>query len=73
MNILDGDYLGRIASNYNISVSDIKKWNKLNTSKIKIGDKLSLFLNPEKFSKAESLLDDTEAGLKLAHYYQLYR
>ena len=31
------------------------------------------FLNPEKYSKAESLLDDTEAGLKLTHYYQLYR
>jgi outer membrane protein assembly factor BamD len=33
----------------------------------------SRFLNPDKYIKAEALLDDTEAGLKLAHYYQLYR
>jgi len=31
------------------------------------------FLNQEKFSEAESLLNDTEAGLQLIHYYKLYR
>ena len=31
------------------------------------------FIKPEKYSEAESLIDDTEVGLKLAHYYQLYR
>ena len=31
------------------------------------------FYKTEKYFKAESLVDDTEAGLKLAHYYQLYR
>lgn len=33
----------------------------------------SRFLKPEKYNKAESLIDDTEAGLKLAHYFQLYK
>ena len=31
------------------------------------------FLKPEKFIEAESLLVDTEEGLRLTHYYRLYR
>ena len=31
------------------------------------------FINQEKYREAEFLLSDTEAGLKLVHYYQLYR
>ena len=31
------------------------------------------FVNQEKYREAESLLVDTETGLKLAHYYKLYR
>ncbi len=31
------------------------------------------FVKPEKYKEAESLLFDTETGLKLAHYYQLYK
>ena len=31
------------------------------------------FLKPEKYSEAESLIAETIKGLKLAHYYQLYR
>ena len=31
------------------------------------------FLSDEKMNEAEILLQDTEAGLKLAQYYQLYK
>ncbi len=31
------------------------------------------FIKSEKCSEAESLIEDTTAGLKLGHYYQLYR
>ena len=31
------------------------------------------FLSEDKFNEAETLLQDTEMGLKLAQYYQLYR
>ena len=31
------------------------------------------FVKPEKYREAESLLIDTETGLKLAHYYKLYK
>ena len=33
----------------------------------------SKFLKSEKYSEAAFLLDDTKAGLKLAHYFQLYK
>ena len=31
------------------------------------------FLYPDKYEQAEILLKDSEEGLKLAHYYQLYK
>ena len=31
------------------------------------------FISEEKFVEAKLLLSDTETGLKLAHYYQLYK
>ncbi|SVA95041.1 uncharacterized protein METZ01_LOCUS147895, partial [marine metagenome] len=31
------------------------------------------FLSENKYNEAETLLQDTEMGLKLAQYYQLYR
>ena len=31
------------------------------------------FIKPTKYSEAESLINDTQAGLKLAQYYKLYR
>jgi outer membrane protein assembly factor BamD len=31
------------------------------------------FLSEDKYNEAETLLQDTEMGLKLAQYYQLYR
>ena len=31
------------------------------------------FLSSDKYEQAETLLKDTKEGLKLAHYYQLYK
>ena len=41
----DGDYLGKIASKYKLKVFQIKKWNRLKSSKLKIGDKLILYVS----------------------------
>jgi membrane-bound lytic murein transglycosylase D len=40
----NGDYLGSIAEEYNVHVFEIKEWNKLKSSKLKIGDKLVLYV-----------------------------
>ena len=39
-----GDYLGKIANQYKLSVSDIKQWNKLHSDNLSIGDKLILYI-----------------------------
>ncbi|MBQ4285271.1 MAG: LysM peptidoglycan-binding domain-containing protein [Bacteroidales bacterium] len=41
--VKSGDYLGRIASRYHVSVSDIKKWNHLRNNNLRIGQKLVIY------------------------------
>ena len=44
-----GDYLGKIANEFDISVYQLKIWNNLNTSLLNIGDKLIIYVKtPEK-------------------------
>ena len=42
-----GDYLGKIAKLYGLSVSNIKEWNKMHSDNLSIGDKLILYLPDE--------------------------
>ena len=42
-----GDYLGKIAKFYGVSVSNIKEWNKMHSDNLSIGDKLILYLPDE--------------------------
>ena len=49
--VVNGDFLGKIARNYGVRVSDIKKWNKLRDDKLRIGKRLIIF--PKKFPKKQ--------------------
>ena len=49
--VVNGDFLGKIARNYGVRVSDIKKWNKLKDDKLRIGKRLIIF--PNKFPKKQ--------------------
>jgi len=42
-----GDYLGKIARRYGCSVKKIKQWNNLKNDKIRIGQKLILYVRPD--------------------------
>ena len=42
-----GDYLGKIAKHYGLSVSNIKDWNKMHSDNLSIGDKLILYIPNE--------------------------
>ena len=39
-----GDYLGKIAKEFNVRVFELKKWNNLNTSHLDVGDKLVIYV-----------------------------
>jgi len=50
--VRSGDYLGRIAERYGVSVSKIKRWNKLRSTRLHIGQRLTIY--PRKLNVASS-------------------
>jgi membrane-bound lytic murein transglycosylase D len=44
--VRSGDVLGSIASKYKVRVSDIKKWNRLNSDMIRVGQSLKIWVLP---------------------------
>ena len=52
-----GDYLGRIAKDYNVHVFELKEWNNLKTTNLDIGDKLVIYVknNQKTQEKAQKL------------------
>jgi len=41
--VKSGDYLGKIANKFGVRVSELKRWNSLKTSRLKIGQRLSVY------------------------------
>jgi len=41
--VRSGDNLGKLSEKYNVSVSDIKRWNNLHSSTIQVGQKLAIY------------------------------
>lgn len=41
--VKSGDYLGKIARNYGVRVSDLKRWNGLRSNDIRVGQRLTLY------------------------------
>ena len=39
-----GDYLGKIAKEFNVRIFELKKWNNLDTSHLDVGDKLVIYV-----------------------------
>jgi len=50
--VKSGEYLGKIANKYGVRVSDIKKWNGLRTTNLKIGQRLIVY--PKKLNFTSS-------------------
>lgn len=52
--VKSGDYLGRIASRYGVTVNNIKKWNGLKNNNLRIGQRLIIHSNIEKTTQVVS-------------------
>ena len=52
--VKSGDYLGRIASRYHVSVNDIKKWNNLKNNNLRIGQRLVIYRRVKKPAKVQT-------------------
>ncbi len=48
--VRSGDVLGKIAQKYRVRVSDIKKWNKLHSNTIRVGQRLNIWLASSSYS-----------------------
>lgn len=61
--VKNGDYLGKIAYKYGVRVSDIKRWNGLKNTNLKIGQRLSIYpkrLRVPKLSKTSAINNTTK-------------
>lgn len=56
--VRSGDYLGKIASKYNVSITNLKKWNHLRSNSIQIGQRLVIYTN-NSHSSSSSYSDAT--------------
>ncbi len=45
--VASGEYLGKIANDYNTTVGRIKNWNNLSSNDLSIGQKLVIYINPD--------------------------
>lgn len=52
--VRSGDYLGKIADKYGVRVSDVKKWNGLRTTNLKVGQRLIIYPKKLNFSVSKS-------------------
>jgi membrane-bound lytic murein transglycosylase D len=50
--VKNGDFLGKIANKFGVRVSDIKRWNSLKNSRLKINQRLSIYPKKIAITKA---------------------
>lgn len=55
-----GDYLGKIASRYGVSVAQIKRWNNLKSNNIRIGQRLIIYRGGKAPAVSTSTKSDTK-------------
>ena len=53
--VVAGDYLGKIASNYNLKIYQIQNWNNLKSTKLNIGDILFLYVSDDHLKKINNV------------------
>lgn len=58
--VRSGDYLGKIAERYGVGVSQIKRWNGLNSNMLRVGQRLTIF--PRKPVTTVSRTQSSHAG-----------
>ena len=53
--VVAGDYLGKIASIYNLKIYQIQDWNNLKSTKLNIGDNLFLYVSDDHLKKLNDI------------------
>jgi len=64
--VRSGDYLGRIAQRYGVSVSQIKSWNGLKSNDLRVGQRLTIFPRRPVTSTAETVASNPSSSTAAA-------
>ncbi|MEZ4857351.1 MAG: LysM peptidoglycan-binding domain-containing protein [Flavobacteriaceae bacterium] len=59
--VQSGDYLGRIAEKYGVSITQIKRWNGLKNNSLKVGQRLTIYPKGAKIALSEDANDIAKA------------
>ncbi|TXD49739.1 lytic transglycosylase domain-containing protein [Polaribacter sp. IC073] len=62
--VRSGDFLGKIANKFGVRVSDIKRWNRMKTSRLKIGQRLSIYPKKMAITKSSVKVSSTKNKVK---------
>ncbi|WP_288955266.1 lytic transglycosylase domain-containing protein [uncultured Polaribacter sp.] len=54
--VKSGDFLGKVANRYGVRVSDLKRWNRLKTSRLSIGQRLYIYPKKVPFSTSKPIV-----------------
>ena len=69
--VKSGDYIGKIADKYNVSVKNILKWNRLKSSKVHVGQKIKIYKNGDSYvaNNNSSEKSSSNNSTKTSHTY----
>lgn len=65
--VRSGDYLGKIASKYGVTVNQIKRWNGLRSTRLRIGQRLTIYPRgggPKKKTTSTAVSNNAKAGVQ---------
>ncbi|MDX6745290.1 LysM peptidoglycan-binding domain-containing protein [Polaribacter sp. PL03] len=62
--VKNGDFLGKIASKFGVRVSEIKRWNRMKTSRLKIGQRLNIYPKKMAIPKSSSKVSTAKKNEK---------
>jgi membrane-bound lytic murein transglycosylase D len=70
--VQNGDYLGKIANKFGVRVSSVKRWNNLKSSRLKIGQRLSIYPKKVPFSVSKKSVNKKEVISTKKGKYEVY-
>ncbi len=65
--VRSGDYLGKIARRYGVSVSSIKRWNHLRSNNLRIGQRLTIYPRNHVSSSSSKTTKTKKNSAKVSH------
>jgi len=70
--VRSGDVLGKIAETYKVRVADIRRWNNLRSNVIRIGQRLTIYANPNTIPSTTSVAKESNKTDPISHNGRVY-